>query len=98
MSNEQYVPSEAEMISGMVQIPGEPAGLYRHVNADEMERALLRVRRDAAREALDGLVEDVWIDVRLGVEGGDNLRVQNAEAVIDAARIYRDTEYPKETP
>ena len=50
------------------------------------------------KEALDGLAEDAEIDVRLGVEGGDNLRAQNAEAVIDAATIYRDTEYPEETP
>lgn len=59
---------------------------------------IARVRRDAAREALDELIEDTEIDVRLGVEGGDNMRVQKAEAVIDAATIYRDTEYPEETP
>lgn len=57
MTTDEYVPNEDEMVSGLVQIPGEPAGIYRHVRVDEMKRGLARVRRDAAREALDGLVE-----------------------------------------
>lgn len=48
---DEYVPSEDEMISGLVQIPGEPAGIYRHVRVDEMKRGLARVRRDAAHLA-----------------------------------------------
>ena len=53
-TDDQYVPSEDEMVNGLVQIPGEPAGIYRHVHVDEMKRGLARVRRDAAWEALDG--------------------------------------------
>ena len=53
---DEYVPSEDEMISGLVQIPGEPAGIYRHVRVDEMKRGLARVRRDAAREAIDAYI------------------------------------------
>lgn len=48
--DEQYVPSDEEMVSGLVQIPGEPAGIYRHVRVDEMKRGLARVRRDAEAE------------------------------------------------
>ena len=57
-----------------------------------------KVKRDAARAALDGLIADTAIDVRLGTEGNDPQRVQDAEAVIDAAQVYRDIEYPEEAP
>lgn len=49
-TDEQYTPSDEEMISGLVQIPSEPAGIYRHVRVDEMKRGLARVRRDAWNE------------------------------------------------
>lgn len=65
---------------------------------EQFNRFIEAVKRDAAREALDGLIEDTAIDVRLGTEGNDPQRVQDAEAVMDAAQIYRDTEYPEKTP
>lgn len=71
---------------------GHPAPDY----GAEFDRFLARARRDIAREVLDELIADAEIDVRLGVEGGDNMRVQNAEAVIDAVTVYRDTEFPEE--
>ena len=45
---------------------------------------IARVRRDAAREALDGLADQFnnWAEV----------------AAEESARIYRDTHYPEETP
>ena len=52
---------------------------------EEWSRFLARVRRDAAREALDGLAEqfDSWAEGDAG----------------DVARTYRDTHYPEgETP
>ena len=84
MSTDEYVPSEDEMVSGLVQIPGEPAGIYRHVRVDEMKRGLARVRRDAAREALDGLAID--------------LAVTSGYTEAEEVRDYRNAHYPEETP
>ena len=95
-SDEQYVPDEQDL--EVAWIESEASADDINVASAEFDRFLARARRDAARDALDGLIEDAEIDVRLGVEGGDNLRVQNAEAAIDAATIYRDTEYPEEAP
>lgn len=67
-------------------------------NAARLLPIIRKAERDAAREAFDGLIADTAIDVRLGTEGNDPQRVQDAEAVMDAAQIYRDTEYPEETP
>ena len=55
MSADEYVPDEDEMIAGLVQLPDEPAGLYRRVRPDEMKRGLARVRRDAARDLVNAL-------------------------------------------
>ena len=52
MTADEYVPSEAEMTAGLVQLPDEPAGLCRRVRPDEMKRGLARVRRDAASDAV----------------------------------------------
>ena len=87
-----------DAIRDAVTFPRDRLGEPLDISPERFAAWLARVRRDAAREALDGLAEDAEIDVRLGAEGGDNLRAQNAEAVIDAATIYRDTEYPEETP
>ena len=50
----------------------------------EAREFLARIRRDAAREALDGLADQLnnWAEV----------------AAEESARIYRDTHYPEETP
>ncbi len=96
MSTDEYVPDEHDLEVAWIEFEASADDI--NVASAEFDRFLARVRRDAAREALDGLIEDTEIDVRLGVEGGDNMRVQNAEAVIDAATIYRDTEYPEESP
>ena len=92
---DEYVPSEDEMISGLVQIPGEPAGIYRHVRVDEMKRGLARVRRDAARAALDGLAKHATALA----EGGRVGSFRNHWwTVAGLAEGYRDTHYPEETP
>lgn len=93
MSTDEYVPSEAEMIAGLVQLPDEPAGLCRRVRPDEMKRGLARVRRDAAREALGGLF-------RKHIRSSELYRDSSAMATFQresahAAITYRDTHYPE---
>mgnify|MGYP007092277076 CR=1 FL=1 len=58
---------------------------------------IARVRRDAAREALDGLYEDASQDYRIGLQGDDQERMNAAEAVLRATYAWMD-HYPKETP
>ena len=52
---------------------------------------IARVRRDAAREALDGLIADKAHMTAL-------LRAENGGNVEDVLTHYRDTHYPEETP
>ena len=56
---------------------------------------IARVKRDAAREALDGLAREA-----LGVAGGndENASAWVSRAVQGWAEEYRDTHYPEETP
>lgn len=63
----------------------------------EFERMIARVRRDAARRALDGLIADAEADIRIGAIGGDEDRIMRARAVIAATVDYRDDEYPEVT-
>ena len=97
MNNDKYVPSEDDIRGPYVSKRMNDGATRTHAE-QEYRRWLTahdaRAHRYGAREALDGLIADTEIDLRLGIEGGDNLRVQNAEAVIDAATVYRDTEYP----
>ena len=52
---------------------------------------IARVRRDAAREALDGLIADkAHMTVLLHAENGGNVE--------DVLTHYRDTHYPEESP
>ena len=87
MKTDEYVPSEDDMrhaywLTRMLDHHAD-------VNA-AFDRFLARVKRDAAREALDGLI-DAW----LGEYGTPETR----DAGI-AARDYRETNYrlPEETP
>lgn len=96
MTTNKYVPSEDEMISGLVQIPGEPAGIYRHVRVDEMKRGLARVRR----EALNGLAE--WYQETADLfdehSGSPEGRARRDESLNRKAETlaYRDTFHPEE--
>ena len=65
---------------------------------DQFDRFLARVRRDAAREALDGYAdaeEDSFL--ALHVKGAPISAAQCTHAAM-TAREYRDTHYPEETP
>ena len=92
MSTDEYVPSLEELLDHYEElsltVSGDPE--VAKGNRREAEKSLARVRRDAAREALDGLI-DAW----LGKYGTPETR----DAGI-AVRDYRETNYrlPEETP
>ena len=89
-NDDQYAPSEANVRAAYVL-----AGIPDNASSDSIERAerragpefdrfLARVRRDAAREALDGLAID--------------LAVTSGYTEAEEVRDYRDAHYPEETP
>ena len=94
MSTDEYVPSEDEMRHAywLTRMLDHHAA----VNA-AFDRFLARVRRDAAREALDGLYEDASQEYRIGLQGDDQERMDAAEAVLRATYAWMDN-YPEETP
>ena len=94
MSTDEYVPSEDEMrhaywLTRMLDHYADVNGAF--------DRFLARVRRDAAREALDGLYEDASQEYRIGLQGDDQERMDAAEAVLRATYEWMDN-YPEETP
>ena len=58
MTTDEYVPSDEEMLSAYVTGRMMRDGLMRTEAEQEFRCGLARVRRDAAREALDGLADD----------------------------------------
>ena len=94
MSTDEYVPSEDEMrhaywLTRMLDHYADVNGAF--------DRFLARVRRDAAREALDGLYEDASQEYRIGLQGDDQERMDAAEAVLRATYAWMDN-YPEESP
>ena len=92
-TDEQYVPSEDEMrhaywLTRMLDHHAAVGAAF--------DRFLARVRRDAAREALDGLI--AWH--RENAQDAETpAPVRRGIAVMaDEAQRYRDTHYPEETP
>ena len=85
-TDEQYVPDE-EQVRAWCR---EGTGDYPDVMDEWITRFLARVRRDAAREALDGLI-DAWL--------GKHGTPETQDAGI-SVRDYRETNYrlPEETP
>ena len=93
-TDDQYVPTEDEMRHAywLARM------LDHHAAVDAaFDRFLARVRRDAAREALDGLYEDASQEYHIGLQGDDQERMDAAEAVLRATYAWMDN-YPEETP
>ena len=88
MSTDEYVPSETTVRHAYVVIENRRDILAARA---EFDRFLARVRRDAAREALDGLIADKAHMAAL-------LRAENGGNVEDVLTHYRDTHYPEESP
>ena len=98
-NDDQYAPSEDDVrIAYVDEWVAQSDFLTRHQER-EAERAgeaawdrfLARVRRDAAREALNGLIGDKAHMTAL-------LRAENGGNVEDVLTHYRDARYPEETP
>ena len=103
-SDEQYVPSEEDMEEryvrhslALVDFPRGDRPEWEQKLREEFRRGLARVRRDAAREALDGLYEDASQEYHIGLQGDDQERMDAAEAVLRATYAWMDN-YPEETP
>ena len=90
-NDEQYVPDEMDARECFLD---GAAGAYVR---EDWEAFLARVRRDAAREALDGLYEDASQEYHIGLQGDDQERMDAAEAVLRATYAWMDN-YPEETP
>ena len=88
-NDEQYVPDEQDL--EVAWIESEASADDINVASAEFDRFLARVRRDAAREALDGLIADKAHMAAL-------LRAENGGNVEDVLTHYRDTHYPEESP
>ena len=97
MTTDEYAPSDEEMLSAYVTGRMMRDGLMRTEAEQEFRCGLARVRRDAAREALDGLYEDASQEYRIGLQGDDQERMDAAEAVLRATYAWMDN-YPEETP
>lgn len=87
-----------EVIRDAVTFPRDRLGEPLDISPERFDAWLAQVRRDAAREALDGLIaEEEESFLRLHTTGA----VMSSEACSHArfsAEEYRDTEYPEETP
>ena len=81
---EQYVPSEEDFIDSWACAHVTPHDMTTEESKDAARAFLARVRRDAAREALDGLAID--------------LAVTSGYTEAEEVRDYRDAHYPEETP
>ena len=86
MSTDEYVPSEQDL--EVAWIESEASADDINVASAEFDRFLARVRRDAAKEALDGLADDF------------DMWHQDMHTDEVARRIRHEMKllYPKETP
>ena len=85
-NDEQYVPDEQDL--EVAWIESEASADDINVASAEFDRFLARVRRDAAREALDGLADEV-IHVDWDLDG---------PAFALRVRRFKTRNYPEETP
>lgn len=90
MSTDEYVPSEDQVRLNHQRARTIEVGI-REAGA-EFDRFLARVKRDAAREALDGLAE--WHDREAAMSGPGSHYWDASNHVATSARHHRDTHYP----
>ena len=100
MSTDEYVPSD-DQVRGRYSDGAHFQGVPQEHDDQSLaafDAWLARVRRDAAREALDGYAaaeEESFLN--LHVKDAPIAAAQCTHAAI-TAREYRDTHYPEETP
>ena len=96
-NDDQYVPSEDDVRARYVfaglsdRATSDQIARARDREVPEFDRFLARVRRDAARRAIDGLIADKAHMTVL-------LRAENGGEAEDVLAHFRDTLHPKETP
>ena len=88
MTTDEYVPHESYVREAWVDRLGTDNPLFMDEAEDEFDRFLARVRRDAAREALDGLADEVT-HVDWDLDG---------PAFALRVRRFKTRNYPEETP
>lgn len=93
MSTDEYVPDEEAMEVAWIEFEASAEGI--NDASAEFDRFLARVRRDAAREALDGLAENM---TRIANESPDALTRASATITAQLAGEYKTNVYPEETP
>ena len=100
MSTDEYTPSDEDVYGVWTNYQCfraddgyGPRGFERA--AAEMDRYIARVRRDAAREALDGLARESMGAFKSPLAPPDP---RSWAEMAGAVEWYRDTHYPEETP
>lgn len=93
-NDEQHVPSEDMIRRAYVGDRVSFDGADGHEAMAEFDRFLARVRRDAAREALDGLAD---VHRRHASESDQAAASDVHSIVVSQALHYRDAHYPEET-
>ena len=92
-NDEQYVPDEQDL--EVAWIESEASADDINVASAEFDRFLARVRRDAAREALDGLADNMDSIAN----GAPDLTTRHAAMITSSMTVeYKKTVYPEETP
>ncbi|GAP78526.1 hypothetical protein Y09_1355 [Brachybacterium sp. SW0106-09] len=97
MSTDEYVPSDEDAADNYVfgrgsEDPGLSLPELRAEYGPEFDRFLASVRRDAAREALDGLTKHA---TALAEDGNAESFRSHWWTVAGLAEGYRDTHYPE---
>lgn len=100
MSTDEYVPTIQSVRDGYVWLSAEDNPIGRELAGEDFDRFLARVRRDAAREALDGLAK-AELD-RVANLGKHSYPAQIAQGIAQAAWNHKWKNYggahPEETP
>ena len=104
-TDDQYVPTEEDMEEryvrhslALVDFPRGDRPEWEQKLREEFCRGLARVRRDAAREALDGLArqeEEAFLHLHVNDAPIGAAAAQYARS---AAEAYKHEHYPEETP
>ena len=90
MSTDEYAPSDEEMLSAYVTGRMMRDGLMRTEAEQEFRCGLARVRRDAAREALDGYADALNQNRHAAVWGWHDF--------VHDVREWASSNYPEESP
>lgn len=91
MSSE-YTPTIQSVRDGYVWLSAEDNPVACELAGEDFDRFLASVRRDAAREALDGLAAEA----REGIVNRETVW-GHGQSIASAAETYRDAHYPEET-